>query len=108
MFFTWSSQFHANTLNAMAARDVKCILVGIERGIVEVVVGNRAKCLHVQLAAIRKPVEAACHEMTLVPQATFRHLDSGGARHQVIGIFDAPVPPFVVPFLVTVAGEFEK
>ena len=51
-----------------------------------------AERLGVDLTAFRSPVESAGHEVTataLMMQAAVCHLNASGARHQVIGVFDA-------------------
>src|SRR3546814_5015491 len=69
------------------------LLVGVGAALVVVQVLHGAQRLHVVLA-VAVAVEAAGHEVGAVvffQQAAGLHHDAGGARHQVVGVFDAAV-----------------
>ena len=97
-----------------AAGGLERLFVGISARLVEVEVAHRAQALHVEFPAVWRAVEAASHEMSaavFLQQPTITHRDPGGAGHQMIGKFDAPVAERIVDFLVAIgchAVEFQQ
>ena len=72
---------------------------------------QRAKGLHVELAACVIPVKAARHEVAasaFVMQPALGHGDSCVAGHQVIGVLDLSVTAWIREFPVAVVGDAIK
>ena len=94
--------------------DLKCLLITVGTGLVEIKVGHRAEGLHVKLVTSRQSVKTARHEVTetiFFEQTTLAHLDAGIGCHLVIGVLDRAVTLRILQFPVFIACnaiEFEE